>query len=216
MKIASFIDHTLLKPEATPRDIENLCAEAERFGFAAVCVNPAFVSLARSRLEASAVKVATVAGFPLGASTSDVKAREAERAIRDGADEVDMVMALGFFKAKEYGEVAKDIRDVVRAAGGSAVKVILETGLLTPPEIEEACRLAADCGAAFVKTCTGFGPRGVTVEDVEIMKRATGSTCGIKASGGIRTAAFARELIEAGAARLGTSASLKIIEEENG
>lgn len=213
MDLASYIDHTLLKPEATPLDIERLCSEAARFKFAAVCVNPAFVALAASALKGSGVAVASVAGFPLGATTSGIKAREAKEAISDGAEEIDMVMAVGLFKGGDRGAAARDIAEVVRAAEGHAVKVIIETGLLTAREIADASLLAADSGAAFVKTSTGFGPRGATVEDIRIMREAVCGRARIKASGGIRTRQQAMEMIAAGASRIGTSAGIAMIAE---
>jgi len=206
------IDHTLLKPEATPADIERLCDEAAAHRFAAVCVNPLFVKLAAGRLKGSGVMVATVAGFPLGAVTTATKVEEAVGAVSDGASEVDMVMAVGLFKGGEPERAGEDIAAVVRACGGRVVKVILETSLLTDDEIAGASRLAADNGAHFVKTSTGFGSRGASVEDVRIMKEAVGDRCRIKASGGIRTRQEAMAMIEAGASRLGTSAGIAIVE----
>jgi deoxyribose-phosphate aldolase len=206
------IDHTLLKPEATPADIERLCGEAKAHRFAAVCVNPVYVKLAASCLEGSGVMVATVAGFPLGAVTTATKALEARGAIGDGASEVDMVMAIGLFKGGDLKTCGDDIAAVVRACEGRAVKVILETSLLSPEEIAKASKIAADNGAHFVKTSTGFGSRGASIEDLRIMKEAVGERCRIKASGGIRTREQAIAMIEAGASRLGTSAGVTIVE----
>jgi len=206
------IDHTLLKPEATPADIERLCDEARAQRFAAVCVNPVYVKPAAERLKGSGVMVATVAGFPLGAVTTATKVEEAEGAVSDGASEIDMVMAVGLFKGGELKAVGEDIAAVVRASDGRVVKVILETSLLTADEIADASRLAADSGAHFVKTSTGFGSRGASIEDIRIMKGAVGDRCRIKASGGIRTRQQAIAMIEAGASRLGTSAGVAIVE----
>jgi deoxyribose-phosphate aldolase len=205
------IDHTLLKPEATPADIERLCKEATIHKFAAVCVNPVYVRQARDWVDGSSVKVATVAGFPLGAVTTKSKVEEAAGAIANGASEVDMVMAVGLFKGGEHREVGVDIGSVVEACRGWTVKVILETSLLTPDEITTACKIAVDNGADFVKTSTGFGSRGATVDDIRIMKEAICNRCKIKASGGIRTREQAIAMIEAGASRLGTSAGVAIV-----
>ncbi len=212
MNIAGMIDHTLLRPEATPADMERLCREAAAHRFAAVCVNPVYVGLAAKALDGSGVMVATVAGFPLGAVTTATKAAEAAEAIGEGASEVDMVMAVGLFKGGEHRAVGDDIAAVVKACGGRTVKVILETSLLSPEEIAKACRIAADSGAHFVKTSTGFGARGASLEDIRIMKEAVGARCHIKASGGIRTREQAVAMIEAGAQRLGTSAGVAILE----
>lgn len=206
------IDHTLLKPEATPADIERLCEEARVHRFAAVCVNPVYVKLAAGRLEGSGVMVATVVGFPLGAVTTATKIEEAKDAIADGASEVDMVMAIGLFKGGELRACGDDIAEVVRVCGGRTVKVILETSLLAPEEVATASEIAADAGAHFVKTSTGFGSRGASIEDVRTMKEAVGDRCHIKASGGIRTRDQAIAMIEAGASRLGTSAGIAIVE----
>lgn len=206
------IDHTLLKPEAQPADVEQLCAEARAHRFAAVCVNPVYVKLAASHLEGSDVMVATVVGFPLGAVTTATKVEEARGAIGDGASEVDMVMAIGLLKGGDLKACGDDIAAVVRACEGRAVKVILETSLLSPEEIATASKIAAAGGAAFVKTSTGFGSRGASVEDIRIMKEAVGDRCRIKASGGIRTREQAIAMIEAGASRLGTSAGVTIVE----
>jgi deoxyribose-phosphate aldolase len=212
VNIASMIDHTLLKPEATPADIERLCGEAKTHRFAAVCVNPVYVKLAAGRLEGSGVMVATVAGFPLGAVTTATKVEEARGAVREGASEIDMVMAIGLFKGGDLKACGADIAAVVRACDGRTVKVILETSLLSPEEIAKVSRIAADAGAHFVKTSTGFGSRGASIEDIRIMKEAVGGRCRIKASGGIRTREQAIAMIEAGASRLGTSAGITIVE----
>lgn len=212
MDIAKYIDHTLLKPEATPAEVEKLCKEAAEHGFKAVCVNPVHCATAAARLKGSGVAVATVIGFPLGANTTVIKMSEAKDALANGATEIDMVMAIGLFKGGCDALVRRDIEGVVRAAEGKKVKVILETCLLNKEEIARACLIALAAGAAFVKTSTGFGSRGASVEDVRIMKAAVDDRMGIKASGGIRTRAQAVEMIEAGATRIGTSAGVTIVE----
>ena len=214
-EIAKYIDHTLLKAEATPGQVDQLCAEAREYGFAAVCVNPCYVRRAAERLRGTGVKVATVAGFPLGATLPQVKAYEAEQAILDGASEIDMVIQIGALKAGEDDRVQEDIAAVVRAAhrGGAICKVIIETAYLTDEEKERACRLAQAAGADYVKTSTGFGPAGATVEDVALMRRVVGPDMGIKAAGGVRTLAQAKAMIAAGATRIGASAGVKIVEE---
>jgi len=213
MDIARMIDHTLLKAEATPKDIDSLCREARDYKFAAVCVNPSYVERSVGLLKGVDVKVATVVGFPLGATTLVEKAREAGDAVRQGAREIDMVMPVGLFLGGEHKAVARDIREVILAVGATPVKVILETCYLLPKQIAEACMIACNEGAAFVKTSTGFGTRGATVEDVQIMKQAVGNRCEIKASGGIRSYQDAMALIEAGATRIGTSSGVAIVEE---
>jgi deoxyribose-phosphate aldolase len=211
MDLAKYIDHTALKPETTEADVERLCCEAAEHGFAAVCVNPIFVSRAAEFLTGSDVAVASVVGFPLGAATTRAKAFETEDAVRNGAREIDMVIALGWLKDGAWKRVGSDIAEVVKAAGGHPVKVILETCLLSDVEIAEACRVAVESGAAFVKTSTGFGSRGASLEDIAIMKRAAAGRCRIKASGGIRTREQALAMIAAGADRIGTSAGVAIV-----
>ncbi len=211
MNIASYIDHTILKPEATVKDVEKVCEEALARNFAAVCVNPCFVGHAAGLLKGSNVGLATVVGFPLGASTIAVKVREAEDAIKNGATEIDMVMAIGFFKSGNFKRVEEDIREVVRVAAGKPVKVIIETCFLSPDEITKASLICADAGAAYVKTSTGFGSRGATIEDVKIIKAAVGNRSRIKASGGIKTKEQALAMIEAGASRIGTSSGVAIV-----
>jgi deoxyribose-phosphate aldolase len=211
MNLAPYIDHTVLKPEAGPRDIEKLCREAVDNKFAAVCINPVYVSKARRLVGDSGVGVATVVGFPLGANTTETKIFETKRAIDEGATEIDMVMAVGLFKAGELKAVSRDIEDVVKASGKVPVKVILETCLLDADGIAKASVLAADAGAAFVKTSTGFASGGATVEAVRIMKEAVGNRCKIKASGGIRTRDQVVAMIEAGALRIGTSSGVSIV-----
>jgi len=206
-----------LKPGATETEIAELVRDAKEYGFHAVCVNPFYVRLTRRLLEGSDVKVCTVIGFPLGATLPGVKAREAEIVGRAGADEVDMVINIGALKSGMDDIVYEDIRAVVRsfksAVPGGVVKVILEVGLLNREEIEAACLAAEEAGADFVKTCTGFGPRGATVEDVVLLKRLVGGRLGIKAAGGIRSYKQALRLIEAGATRIGTSSGVKIARE---
>jgi deoxyribose-phosphate aldolase len=210
-ELAAMIDHTLLRPEATPAHIRAVCAEARAWRVASVCLNPCYVALAARELEASEVNVCTVVGFPLGANRTEVKRAEAEHAVADGAAELDMVIAIGRLKDGDSGAVRADIEAVVRGAGGRLVKVILETALLEFREIELGCRLAMDAGAAFAKTSTGFGPGGASVDDVALMRRVVGSRIGVKAAGGIRDAATARALIDAGASRLGCSATGAIL-----
>ena len=213
--LAKTIDHTLLKPEATPEQIRQLCSEAKEFGFASVCINPAYVELAVQELRGTGVKVCTVIGFPLGATTSSVKAYEAGEAARAGALEVDMVLNVGALKAKNLDLVREDIAGVVNAArkanSEAEVKVILETCLLSNEEKVTACRLAQAAGAHFVKTSTGFSTAGATAGDIRLMRNTVGQAMQIKASGGIRDWQTARTLLEAGADRLGASAGLAII-----
>ena len=215
-EIARRIDHTLLKPDSSERSIRRLCREAHRHGFASVCILPHYVSLSHEILGDSPVHVCTVIGFPLGAHRTSIKAAEAELAVAEGAREIDMVMNLAAFRSADLNLVQSDIRSVVRAAqSGIVVKVILETALLNEAEIRTACRLARDAGAHYVKTSTGFGPGGATPEAVRIMKSEVKNHMGVKASGGIRTLETALQMIEAGADRLGTSASLDIIASVN-
>ena len=211
--LAATIDHTLLRPEATRDDVRRLCEEAVRLGFAAVCVNPCRVAEARRWTDRSEVAVATVCGFPLGASRSAVKAAEAARGADEGATEVDMVIAVGAVKDGDWAAVVADIAAVVAAAGEAAVKVILECGLLDDAEKRTAAVAAVDGGAAFVKTSTGFLAGGATVEDVALLKRAVAGRARVKASGGIRTLGRARAMLAAGADRLGTSSGVAIMEE---
>ena len=214
MNIASYLDHTLLKAQSTLKEIDTLCEEARRLNVAAVCINPLYVERAVSRLKGSRVKVATVVGFPLGATLSSVKAREAHDAIVVGAEEIDMVMSIGQFLSGEIKVVARDIREVVLAAGALPVKVIIETCYLSPKQIAQASLIACDEGAAFVKTSTGFGTRGATIDDVRLIRAAVGERCLIKASGGIRTYEQAMAMIDAGVARIGTSSSADIVAGE--
>jgi deoxyribose-phosphate aldolase len=212
--VASLIDHTLLKPDATTDDIAKLCDEAVKHGFAAVCVQPWHVRLVAERLDRAGarVKACSVAGFPHGANRSDVKAFEAKRAVADGAREVDMVINVGALRSGDYRYVENDVRGVVEACGrGVVTKVILETGYLNDEEKIKACALTKAAGASFVKTSTGFGPRGASVEDIRLMRKVVGEEMGVKAAGGIKTAEDLKKMVEAGATRIGTSASIKII-----
>ncbi len=214
--IAAYIDHTLLKPEATRADIVHLCREARQSGFFSVCVNSSYVKIAAAELAGSAVKVCAVVGFPLGASTTATKAFEAAEAVESGAEEIDMVMHLGALKGGDEKYLLEDIAAVVRASGGKIVKVIIETGLLNNQEKILACRLASEAGAGFVKTSTGFGPGGATVADIELIRETVGLTQGIKASGGVRTLETALQMIEAGATRIGTSSGITITGSSKG
>ncbi|MDK2984886.1 MAG: deoxyribose-phosphate aldolase [Clostridia bacterium] len=213
--IENLIDHTNLKPEATSKDIITLCAEAAMWNFKAVCVNPFFVKLAAENLKETAVKVCTVVGFPLGAETTASKVFQTKEAIANGASEIDMVINIGALKAEDYDSVLRDIREVVEGAGDALVKVIIETCLLTDEEKKKACELAVKAGAHFVKTSTGFGSKGATLEDVMLMKSVVGDKAEVKASGGIRDITTALKMIEAGASRIGTSQGVKIMEEKN-
>ena len=211
--LAKFIDHTLLKPEATRAQIEALCAEAAEHNFATVCVNGSRVELAYSLLEESDVQVATVVGFPLGAIDADVKRYETEAAIDAGAGEIDMVMNVGRFIDGDHDFIVREIRDVVEAADDHVVKVILETCLLSNEQIVQACKLVVQAQAHFVKTSTGFGSAGATIEHVKLMRETVSQFAGVKAAGGIRNAADAHAMIEAGATRLGTSGGVAIVSD---
>ena len=216
--LASYLDHTLLKPDATAAEIDELCAEAMEHRFASVCVNPTWVRRAAEILSGSSVLVCTVIGFPLGASVPEVKAYEARRAIEDGACEVDMVQNVGALKSGDHAFVQKDIAAVAEATHklGARLKVILETCLLTPAEISASSRLSRAAGADFVKTSTGFAGGGATAEDVALMRQAVGPVMGVKASGGVRDQETAQAMIKAGATRLGASASVAIVRGEQG
>lgn len=212
--LARYIDHTALKPETTPAQIDRLCEEAVRFGFAAVCVNPTWIRRAAGNLRGTGVGIASVVGFPLGANVAQIKAMEARRALRDGANELDMVINIGALKGREYDVVREDIAKVADAARevGASCKVIIEAALLTDEEKVIACQLAQAARADYVKTSTGFGPGGATVYDVALMREAVGPQMGIKAAGGIKTAEEAAQMIAAGATRIGASASIQIVE----
>jgi deoxyribose-phosphate aldolase len=213
--LASLIDHTLLKPDAKREDVEKLCREAAQFCFASVCVNPNWVPLCRDLLRGSGVKVCTVIGFPFGSHLPDVKAYEARRAVEQGAEEVDMVINIGALKSKDYATVEKDIAGVVDAVGKiTVVKVILETAMLTREEKIMGSSLAKAAGADYVKTSTGFGGGGATVEDVRLMRETVGPEIGVKASGGIRTKEDVEAMVAAGATRIGASAGVKIVRGE--
>lgn len=211
---ARLIDHTILKPEATGQDVQRICAEARQYGFASVCVNPYWTRLVASELAGTSVKVCTVVGFPLGANTTATKAAEAAEAVVAGAQEVDMVLNVGELRAGNFDAVQADILAVVEAShrGGALVKVILETALLNDEQKRTACTLAKSAGADFVKTSTGFGSGGATVNDIALMRATVGPEMGVKASGGIRTLDDLRAMVAAGASRIGASASVKIVE----
>jgi deoxyribose-phosphate aldolase len=209
--LARLIDHTLLKPEATREEVVKLCEEAKRHHFASVCVNTTWVPLCKALLSGTDVMVCAVVGFPLGAMTPTAKAYEAREAMRQGAREIDMVINIGALKSRDYETVFEDICRVVKAASPAGVKVILETSALGTEEKIVGCTLAKLAGAAFVKTSTGFGKGGATVEDVALMRRIVGSDVGVKASGGVRTAEDAVKMAQAGANRLGASASVAIV-----
>jgi len=216
--LGRYIDHTLLKPEVTPAEIDRLCDEALEFNFAAVCVNPVWVKRASQRVRGSEVRVASVVGFPLGANAPEIKAMEARRALRDGAREIDMVLNIGALKGGEHALVERDITKVTDACNevGAINKVILETSLLTDQEKVIACRLALAGRAHYVKTSTGFSTGGATLFDVALMREAVGPDIGVKASGGIKTAEDARRMIDAGATRLGASAGIQIVQGSGG
>ena len=213
--LARYIDHTVLKPEAAESQIVQLCEEARRYQFMAVCVNPVWVKRCVQLLQGSSTRVATVAGFPLGATLPEVKAYEARLVVEAGAREVDMVINMGALKSKDDALVARDIALVVQAArsGGALTKVIIEAALLDDAEKIRACQLAVEAGAEFVKTSTGFASSGATAHDVALMRQTVGPQVGVKAAGGIRTYADVVKMIEAGANRIGASASVKIMQE---
>ncbi|WP_334296570.1 deoxyribose-phosphate aldolase [Peptoclostridium sp.] len=210
LNIAGLIDHTILKPDASKSEIERVCREALEYGFASVCVNGCNVEYACRMLRGSSIKIASVVGFPLGAMHASAKAFEARTAVESGAGEIDMVMNIGAFKDGDYDVVIGDIKDVVTAAKGAAVKVIIETCLLSREEIVKASKLVKESGAAFVKTSTGFSRSGANEEDIALIRSAVGADFGIKASGGIRTYEDAVRMIEAGATRIGASLSVDI------
>ena len=216
--LAEYIDHTLLRPDASPADIDTLCDEAVEYSFAAVCINPTWVARAKKRLRGTPITVASVVGFPLGANTPEIKAMETRRALRDGAREIDMVINIGALKGSEHDLVRRDIAGVSDACRevGALNKVIIETAYLTDEEKVIACRLALAGRAHYVKTSTGFGPGGATVFDVALMREVVGAKVGVKAAGGIHTAAEVREMITAGATRIGASAGIKIVSGEEG
>ena len=216
--LAKYIDHTLLKPEASAVDIDKLCSEAREFHFASVCINPTWVKRAAESLRGTDVKTCTVIGFPLGATTTAIKSMEARRALRDGAREIDMVLNVGALKSGEYDQVREDIAKVAEAAHevGGLCKVILETSLLTDEEKVIASSLAKEAKADFVKTSTGFGSGGATVYDVALMRETVGPDMGVKASGGVRTLEDVEDMIAAGASRIGASAGVQIVGGDEG
>lgn len=209
--LAAYIDHTLLKPEATVCDVKKICDEAKEHHFASVCVNPSYIKLVADELKDSGVTPCCVAGFPFGTHTPEAKAAETAQAVADGALEVDMVINVGAIKSGDWETVERDIAAVVKAAGKAGVKVILETCLLTDEEKVKACEISKKVGAAFVKTSTGYSTGGATAHDVALMRKTVGPNMGVKASGGVRTYEDAVAMIEAGANRLGASAGIKII-----
>ncbi|WP_027340791.1 deoxyribose-phosphate aldolase [Halonatronum saccharophilum] len=212
-KIANMIDHTVLKADTLKEDVILKCQEAKEYNFASVCINPTFVSLVNKELEGTPVKVCTVIGFPLGNNTAETKAFETKNAIKKGADEVDMVINIGAVKSEAWDVVREDISAVVKAAEGKAiVKVIIETCYLTQEEKRKVCKIAKEVGADFVKTSTGFGSGGATVEDITLMREVVGEKLGVKASGGVRSIEDAQAMIEAGATRIGASSGVKIID----
>ncbi|TYC17972.1 deoxyribose-phosphate aldolase [Bizionia gelidisalsuginis] len=216
MNLNTFIDHTLLKPTATKNDIVTLCKEAMEYGFFSVCVNTCYVSLAKQTLAGSSVKLCAVIGFPLGAMSTIAKVEETKQALKEGADEIDMVMNIGFFKSADYAAAAHDIKAVKQQMPKLTLKVILETCYLDTTEIIEASEIALESGADFIKTSTGFGSSGATLNTVQIMLNATKNThVKVKASGGIRDTATALKYIKIGALRLGTSNSIAIVTENN-
>lgn len=215
-KLAGMIDHTLLKADATADQIDKICQEALEYGFGAVCVNGYWVKRCKANLAGSTVRIATVVGFPLGAMATKAKVSEAKRAIKDGAEEIDMVMNIGELKSGDLAAVAQDIQSVVLEAHAhqAIVKVIIETSLLTETEKVTACLIAKEAGADFVKTSTGFSTGGATAEDVSLMRNVVGGEMGVKASGGIRTYDDAIRMVEAGASRIGASSGIQIVTEE--
>ena len=215
MKLNKYIDHTLLKVDATQESIKELCRQAKEYDFMSVCINSSNIELAKEELKGTDVKICTVIGFPLGATTTESKVFETTDAIEKGADEVDMVLNIGALKSKNFDIVLRDISEVAKAAHnkGKILKVILETCLLEKDEIIKACQLSKEAGADFVKTSTGFSTGGAKEEDVALMRKTVGDLMGVKASGGIRTLEKARLMIENGATRLGVSAGVQIMEE---
>lgn len=214
MQLNQFIDHTLLKPTATPKDIESLCKEAIAHQFIAVCIPPSYLKNAKSVLKDANVKLATVIGFPLGAMTTEAKIFEAKDAVANGADEIDMVINIGMLKSGEAKYIEKEIAEIKKAIGSKILKVIIETCYLTNTEKEAACKAALNANADFVKTSTGFGTAGATFEDVKLMKKIAGDKMQIKASGGIKDRETAIKYIELGVSRLGTSSGIKLVTSE--
>lgn len=214
LTLAPYIEHTLLKPETTRQQIENLCDDAIKYSFKGVCVNSVYVPLAVSKLKGHSILVVSVVGFPLGASLSEAKASEAQWATKSGAQEIDMVLPIGAAKEGQWGQVEKDIHTVVKSVD-IPVKVILETGFLNSDEIKKACQVSESAGALFVKTCTGFAPGAATVEHIKLMRASVSPRVNVKASGGIKTLEQAVALIEAGATRLGTSSGVQLVTNQS-
>ena len=215
MDFEKYFDHTNLKPDATPEDIEKLCEEAKKYDFASVCVNSVYAKLVADQLKGTMVKTCVVVGFPLGAMDTQTKAFEAKKAIENGAEEIDMVIQIGALKARNYDFVLEDIKAIREASKGSVLKVIIETCLLTDEEKVKACKLSMEAGADYVKTSTGFSTAGANLRDVALMKETVGDQGLVKASGGIRDYNTAQAMIEAGADRIGTSNAVKIMESRN-
>lgn len=212
-QLAGLIDHTILRANAAKTDLDRLCDEALEYGFASVAINPIWTSYCAKRLAGSKVRVDPAIGFPLGANTSMIKIEEAREAVKNGADEVDVVVNIGALKSGYLDYVERELTDLVNAVANTPVKVIIETGYLSTDEKVTACEICMRAGAAFVKTSTGFGPSGATVEDVALMRRVAGSAMGVKAAGGIRTYEQVLALVDAGANRIGTSSSVEIIKQ---
>ena len=215
MSIARFIDQTLLKPDRSEAEVIDFIRRSKKYPFAAIFVLPRWVTLACEELKDTELKVGTVVGFPFGANKTEVKVKETQVAVEDGAKEIDMVIDIGGLKSGDYERVLTDIKEVVAAADGRLVKVIIETAYLTEREKIKACELIIEGGAHFVKTSTGYGPTGATVDDVRLLRRIVGNRVGVKASGGIRTYAQAMDMLRAGASRIGTSTGIEIVEEEH-
>lgn len=211
MSLSDFIDHTNLKATATPTDIEHLCNEAKTYGFYAVCVNGCHVPMVKKQLQGSPVKIAAVVGFPLGAMSTKAKVFEAKECVGNGANEIDMVINIGWLKSKMYDAVRDEIKAIKTAIGDNVLKVIIETCYLTHEEKEVACSLAVEAGADFVKTSTGFGTGGATFDDVKLMKRMVGDKAQIKASGGVKDKETALKYIELGVSRIGTSSGPSLV-----
>jgi len=212
--VSGYIDHTLLKANATKQQVIKLCREAEQFNFASVCINPHYVPLAKGELEKSSVKICTVIGFPLGANKSEIKAQEAKKAIADGADEIDMVVNLGALLSNDEKTVIDDILAVRQQTQGKILKVIIETAYLTDSQKISVCQMAKSAKADFVKTSTGFAPSGASVQDIKLMRQTVGEEMGVKASGGIKNLQAALDMLKAGATRLGTSSGVEIVTEK--
>jgi deoxyribose-phosphate aldolase len=212
-QLAQVIDHTLVRPDATLNDLAVACKDAIQYGFACVVVNSCYVAQARELLSGTLVKVCSVVGFPHGASTTTVKIVEAMEAMKNGASELDIVINVGLVKSEQFNVVEIDLKNVIAMTPQTIHKAIIETGSLTPDEIKRVCKIAVTSGAEFIKTSTGYGPRGATIEDIRLIRQAVGSACRIKASGGIKDLASLTSFIEAGAERIGTSAGVAIMEE---